>query len=320
LRVKLDVGEDRNWLAVMAALTLAELAWWTISWSAGFAPRPLLISYLVLAFSGLTAAHVMRMVLRPGSARAHWPSLIAGTALVAIGASFILPLKYAIPQEIAFWLDPPLASAERLLFGADPWIFLDRLFGWLMIPIDFIYGLWLPVQSLVLFSVMLEPPSPAKSRALIAYSLAWFVLGVAAAALFSSAGPLFYDRLFGGGQFEALGATLRARGAWMVLAESDTMWAAMVSGKPGFVAGISAFPSIHVAVSLWIYLAARTMAPRAATFALCYFVFIWIASVQLGWHYVCDGLGGAAGMLMMWYVAGIFERALSRRPPKELTK
>jgi len=156
------------------------------------------------------------------------------------------------------------------------------------------------VQLLVLFAVILEPPSLPKSRALIAYSLAWLLLGVGAATLFSSAGPLFYDRLFGGGQFAALRETLAARDAWVALAESDRMWTAVGSGRPSLVAGISAFPSMHVAISVWIYLAARGLAPRLAPFALAYAIFIWIGSVQLGWHYAADGLAGAAGMIAVW--------------------
>jgi hypothetical protein len=161
---------------------------------------------------------------------------------------------------------------------------------------------------LVLFTVMLEPPSSAKSRAMIAYSLAWFVLGVGAAMLFSSAGPLFYDRLFGGNDFALLGETLRSRGAWVAIAESDAMWTALADGRPGLVAGISAVPSLHVAISLWMFLTARSMARRVAPFALSYFILIWIASVQLGWHYASDGLAGAAGMLAIWAAAGAIER------------
>jgi hypothetical protein len=90
------------------------------------------------------------------------------------------------------------------------------------------------------------------------------------------------------------------------------MWGALESGRPGLVAGISAVPSLHVAISLWIFLTARTMAPHAAPVALFYFIFIWVASVQLGWHYASDGLAGAAGMLAIWFVAGRIERAWPR--------
>jgi hypothetical protein len=305
----LRLGPDRRWLVVMSGATALELAWWAAAWMAGIAPPPLLVTYLALAFTALTAATILRMLLRPGAASAPWPGVVLGTMLFAIGASFFLPLKYAIPREVPFWLDTPLVLAERRLFGADPWLLLDRAFGWAAVPIDRLYGLWLPVQMLVLFTVMLEPPSPAKSRAMIAYSLAWFVLGVGAAMLFSSAGPLFYDRLFGGNDFALLRETLQSRGAWVAIAESDAMWTALAGGRPGLVAGISAVPSLHVAISLWMFLTARAMAPRAAPFALSYFIFIWIASVQLGWHYASDGLAGAVGMLAIWAAAGAIERA-----------
>jgi hypothetical protein len=101
---------------------------------------------------------------------------------------------------------------------------------------------------------------------------------------------------------------LQARGATAVLAESDRMWEAYAHSRPGLVAGISAVPSIHVAVSLWIYLTARSLCRRAAPWALAYALFVWIASVQLGWHYVADGLAGVIGMVGIWAVSGAIEK------------
>ena len=249
---------DRCWLVIMAMVTLAELGCWAASHSAGFAPGPWLITYLGMAYAGLAAALAMRRLLRPNAGRAGWPVLIIGTTLIANGASLLLPLKFAIPQEIPFWLDAPLAAAERAAFGADPWQILDHYLGWATLPLDRLYGIWLPFQLLILFAVMLDPPSRAKSRALIAYSLAWLLLGVVAAALFSSAGPIFHARLSDGDDFALLGEALRARGATMAIFESDAVWSALASGKPGLVAGISAFPSIHVAISLWMFLAGKS--------------------------------------------------------------
>jgi len=134
-----------------------------------------------------------------------------------------------------------------------------------------------------------------------------------AAMLLSSAGPLFYDRLYGGHAFQSLDSMLRARGGWVALAESDLMWAARADSDPGLVAGISAVPSVHVAMSLWIYLAAREIAPRAALPALLYFLLVWIGSVQLGWHYASDGLVGAVGMLAVWRLAKTVQIYLGKR-------
>ena len=293
-------GDDAPWLAVMLAITAAEACWWAANWQFGNAPAPYFFTYIALALVGLGAALALRLAMRPRTPHPNWRSVIPATLMVGAGASLFLPLKYAIPQLIPFWLDAPLAHAEKHLFGIDPWLILDRCLGVLARPMDWLYGLWLPTQALVLFLVVLQRGSAAKSRVLISYVLAWFLLGVVGATFFSSAGPIFYDRLLGGTDFAELRETLQARGAWVALGESDRMWASLARGQPTIVAGISAVPSIHVAISFWMFLAAHLMAPRAARYALAYAVLIWIGSVQLGWHYVSDGLAGLLGMLVVW--------------------
>ena len=71
------------------------------------------------------------------------------------------------------------------------------------------------------------------------------------------------------------------------------------------VAGISAVPSVHVAISLWMWLVARDLAPRFALTALVYFALVWVGSVQLGWHFASDGMAGVVGMLAVWRLAGL---------------
>lgn len=315
-KIRASFGADWSWLAVMALATAIEFAWWTATWIQGFAPAPFLLTYLALAFCGLACVLIMRQFFQARSSGMNWLSILIGTILIAVGASAFLPLKYAIPGIVPFWLDPLLAKADRaMFFGADPWLVLNSWLGWAIIPMDRLYGLWLPTQSLVLFALLIQPASVAKSRALIAYVLAWLLLGVVAATVLSSAGPIFHDRLFGGTEFAALHETLESRGAWMVLAESNAMWASLSSGRPGMVAGISAVPSIHVAVSLWIFLVARKMARRLAPVAFCYFAIIWTGSVQLGWHYSIDGLAGALGMLLIWTASGAGSPKTSQRNP-----
>lgn len=295
-----NVGGDAPWLAVMLAITILEACWWVVNWLVGTAPAPHLFTHVALAFAGLGGALTLRLALQPGAPSPNWRSVVPTTVMVGAGASLFLPLKYAIPQLVPFWLDAPLAHAEKRPFGVDPWLTLDRWLGFLAVPMDCLYGLWLPTQALILFLAVLQRGSVAKSRVLISYVLAWFLLGVIGATFFSSAGPIFYDRLFGGTEFAGLRETLQDRGAWIALGESDRMWASLAGRRPTIVAGISAVPSIHVAISFWMFLAARLMVPRAAPYALAYAVLIWIGSVQLGWHYVTDGLAGLLGMLAVW--------------------
>lgn len=289
----------------MAAITAAELIWWLAAWLLHITFVPHFAAYLLFAMVAMAAATALRVVFGLPMWSVPWPVAVTGTFLVGVGASAFLPLKYAIPREVPFWLDRPIALAERAVFRGDPWLLLDHLLGWAARPMDWLYGGWLPVQSLVLLLLVLSRPSPAKSRALIAYALAWFLLGLVAAVLLSSAGPLFYDRLFGGGSFSGLATTLRARGAVIALGESDRMWASFGETRPGLVAGISAVPSIHVAISLWMFLTARSIMPRAKIPALAYFLLVWIGSVQLGWHYVIDGLAGALGLLAVWALSKV---------------
>ena len=133
-----------------------------------------------------------------------------------------------------FWLDAPLAMASGSCLAPIPGFS----------PIACSAGrwcrstglcLWLPVQSLVLFSVILLPASPAKSRALIAYQPRLVLAGRRRGCPGASAGPIFYDRLLGGHQFAGLSERL-SKGAWMVRGEADAMWASFASGRPGLVA------------------------------------------------------------------------------------
>lgn len=305
-----SLGEDRSWLAVMGIVTATELLLWAASWRAGIAPTPFVLTYVSLAFVGLGSALALRVSLN-GAARPDWCVTVPATICVGIGASVFLPLKYAIPHLVPFWLDGPLATAERSILTADPWLLLDHLLGWAAVPMDRLYGLWLPTQCLVLFTVMLRAPSAEKSQALIAYVLTWFLLGVVAATILSSVGPIFHDRAFGGNTFAPLLETLRNRGASVVLVESDKMWTSLASARPGIVSGISAVPSIHVAISVWMLLAARTLAPKAVRYAALYALLIWIGSVQLGWHYATDGLIGALGVLAIWPLSIRLEEWLS---------
>lgn len=297
------LGEERNWLVPAAILTAIELAVWLWAWSTGLATVPLTATYVALALAALGIALGMRPLWRRGEPRASWPTMLLGALIVGASSSLFMALKIAIPSLVPFWLDRPLAAAEAGLFGIDAYQLLDSLLGRATLLVDRVYGFWLPVQLIVLFSVIAAPASRAKTQALTAYAAAWFLLGVVAATLLSSAGPIFFDRVFSTDRFAPLHQILEARGASMVLATSDAMWSAQLSGHPGLVAGISAAPSMHIAISFWILLAAREFAPRAVPLAAAYLAFIWIASVQLGWHYVSDGLTGIAGMAAIWFLA-----------------
>lgn len=69
--------------------------------------------------------------------------------------------------------------------------------------------------------------------------------------------------------------------------------------------GISAFPSLHVAIPVLYCCVAiatgrRWLIGLAATFA----VVIFLATIHLGWHYAIDGYAAALGTRLIWWLTG----------------
>lgn len=65
----------------------------------------------------------------------------------------------------------------------------------------------------------------------------------------SSAGPIFYDRLFDPDLFDDLTASLRSSGAGQaILRISDYLYSSYTSRQASIGTGISAMPSSHVAM------------------------------------------------------------------------
>ena len=85
--------------------------------------------------------------------------------------------------------------------------------------------------------------------------------------------------------------------------------------KGGMVAGsgISAMPSMHVAVATLFALVTWRVRRWLGVVMMVYAFAIMIGSVQLGWHYAVDGYLGAAGMIAIWWGAGRFVEWDARR-------
>jgi len=77
----------------------------------------------------------------------------------------------------------------------------------------------------------------------------------------------------------------------------DDFYAAL--GEPNSVA---AMPSIHMAVTVAMYLWARRFAPRFALPLLAYSIAMAVALAYLGEHYIADEVAGVAVALLAWAV------------------
>ncbi len=68
--------------------------------------------------------------------------------------------------------------------------------------------------------------------------------------------------------------------------------------------GISAMPSMHVAVALIMVLIGWRTARWAGVAASAYLVVVVIASIHLGWHYAVDDAAALAGGWLVWLAGG----------------
>ena len=223
-------------------------------------------------------------------------SIVLGCLLVGMQIGALTWLKTMLPLTQGFWADLPLADADRMLLGRDPWIVSHELFGSITALLDRCYVTWAPVKFATLIAAILAAASPTRSRALLAYFLT-----ASAGCLFQyalpSAGPVFYAHLGLGNQFAAMPVE-----PW-VAAARDYLWNDYISGggKPG--GGISAMPSMHVAVAMWVAFVVRGYFPRLQLIGWAYFTAIFIGSVHLGWHYAWDSIIASLIALGSWLLA-----------------
>jgi hypothetical protein len=317
---------DADWLVPMAVIAALQFAAWSAMWSIGLARRPLIGLYDLISIAGLVMGFVpfslwyVLKLRREGESHpiqrirrdVQVPRVLAIAAAMILGpiaAGAFSTMKGAIPVAVPFYLDPALANLDRAVFGTDPWRLTHAAFGWATPAIDRFYLSWLLVMLVSFYLVLLSKPSPFKSQSLIAYLLMWPLVGTIGGYALSSAGPIFQDALFG--DHSGLVAVLQQEGATKAVALYQLLLHAYANRYEMLGAGISAMPSMHIAMAGWFALTVRAAWPRFQWAGWTYVGLIWFGSVHLGWHYVSDGAVGIAAAFLVWRLAG----AIARRIP-----
>jgi hypothetical protein len=321
---------DIDWLIALAGTALVEVALCFVLASRGYASPPLIKVYgvfgytiLAVAGAGLLLWRLFQMARQGepqpiertmGMIRANATTIMAAIVAVqifSVGSAAFSALKTALPSVSPFWADLYLAPFEARLFGEPPWELTHQLFGWATPAIDFVYASWLGVQIAAFYSLLALKPSQLKTQALKSHAFAWLILGVGGAYALSSAGPIYYDRVFGGVAFSGLAQTLQS--APVATRTSEMLWRAYAQHTNEIASGISAMPSMHVAMTCWLALTIRRGLRRMQWLGWTYLALIWLGSVHLGWHYVFDGAVGIVGMLAIWRLAGAVPSFVERR-------
>lgn len=238
--------------------------------------------------------------------------LVAAPAAVAVSlfaASFSV-LKSAIPAMASYRWDDVFADWDVAIHGVDAWKVIQPLVGYPSVTsaLNLVYHFWFVLLYAALaVACALDPASRLRKQFLLAFVLCWALVGNLAATLLASVGPCFMLPMMGDPRYEGLMSYLRS------VAQTHPLPALKVQSgllhqaqtwSGGLGAGISAMPSMHVAMSVLIallaYRASRWLGLAGVAFALT----IMIGSVHLGYHYAVDGYVAVAMTLAIWALSG----------------
>lgn len=222
-------------------------------------------------------------------------------------------LKQIIPRANPFWADPALISIDRaLLFGRDAWEITDAVIPSALTPwIDRIYAIWHLVHGGLCMAMVLLMDRRLQLQAVLSLQLSWLLLGNLLATALSSVGPIFVADFWGRSDFAPMIEHLHAEGASGAIAAYDYLLTAQ--GTNAFGAGISAMPSMHVAIAVLLALFVRRSARKFQALAWAFVAVIYIGSIHLGWHYATDGVVSAAGVVFIWKATGAYVTWLGGR-------
>jgi hypothetical protein len=247
------------------------------------------------------------------------PQRVLGAVLIAL---LIVPtqitfqaLKQSIAPVIGFRADPVLHRLDVMLHGGMPWRWFEGIFaypGWLRL-VDNLYTAWFGGLLLFVIWASWSRFRALRLKAIVAFLLLWIVAGTGAAGAFASAGPCYYGEVVPGpNPYEPLLSRLDAfqaeHGLLMARFNQSGVWELRREDRWAQFAGVSAMPSLHVAVAVLYALIAWSRSRFWGSLLAAYAFAIQVGSVVLGWHYAIDGYLGALLAVVSWVGAGLLDR------------
>lgn len=294
-------------------------------------PKMIILLLIVRAVGMIAIERPERPLSRLGWELRHSlasPQRIAQAAPVLLG----LPLfggaytvvKMSLPFLFPFTWDVQLEELDRWLHGGvAPWRLLQPLIGEPVITfaLNVAYRLWFSILLLVIvWQAFSQRDRRLRLQFFFTLAACWILLGTVGAALLSSAGPCFYGRVTGlPDPFAPQIAYLREVAELypiMTLLVQERLWIHYAEGSLSAGAGISAMPSMHLALATLFALVCWRTNRWLGVVMSAYVLVILVASIHLTWHYAVDGYVGIAASVAIWWIVG---RVLARREGRAAT-
>ncbi len=228
--------------------------------------------------------------------------------LAPITSSAFSSFKQTIPLIHDFSWDEALMRLDYILhWGHHPWKLLEPIlsFPTLLRTIDFLYLMWFLFLFLSCLWMAWTSQRELRLCFLISFLLVWILLGSGLATIMSSAGPCYYSQVVAAGDnpylslMQRLGEINRVTPLYAINNEIG-LWVSMQNGVWMPFGGISAMPSIHLAMAALFALLAFSMRKWLGWVFVAYAFIMQIGSVILGWHYAVDGYAGIILAVLIW--------------------
>ncbi len=340
LRAVALMRADAPFYFFVAAYTVASLLFLDFAHAsdqAAFAPYlwrwPFVFAFLLplIAFGADAALLAVKFRRRPklaakrlfsASRLAYFLSGLALLMALGVFQGDYTSVKNGLPVlRQGFVYDAAQAHLDAVLhFGTDPWHFLYKIAGFDIVRtvVEWNYNvLWFLICFGALFFVATSPMAAhVRTRYLTCFAAIWVLIGNVFAGLFLSAGPAFYGMVTGDTARFGEQLAFLARGAASpnsAASYQQYLWTLHEQAQAGFASGISAFPSVHVALitlnALFIYEHHR----KLGLAAFGYVFFVAASSVYLAWHYAIDGYVSIAITVAIYLAAKKWAAAAALR-------
>ena len=247
-------------------------------------------------------------------------ALVGVPVLFAIDFFFVQ--KSLIPYLNYYSWDPLLAAWEQALhFGFYPHEFVIPASDALGLGLyyDHCYYFWFVVLYLGIgYNLFMDTDVKRRLRFYWVFFLTWTIIGSAGAIWLSSVGPLFFHDFYPvlADPYTGLVRHFEEAGSQFPIASASRVWLLhwATNGQMVNVNGLSAMPSMHVAIAwlVFLYGAGISRAWMVATLVFC--ISILLGSVYFGFHYALDGYVSILLVSLMWWGVG---KAIDRRYPPD---
>jgi membrane-associated phospholipid phosphatase len=241
--------------------------------------------------------------------------------MIVFGGTFTV-VKTSIPLLTSYNWDVTFEQWDRWLHGGlPPWQIIQPLVGLPIVTkaIDALYSSWFYMLNLIwVWQAFSQRDNRLRLQFFLTLILGWIILGNVAATFLASAGPVYYGNITDlSDPFVPLTAYLNDANRTypiLTLLAQKYLWDSFSMRLLVLGAGISAMPSMHVAIATLFALVCWRTKRWVGALMTIYAMLIMVGSVHLGWHYAIDGYVGALGMIAIWWIVGI---VLRRRAAKE---